>query len=212
MIPLVAENDINILHAIGKCRVASSLQLSSLLSIKQRSAKKSLIRLFSLGYVDKLHIERTPPLYKLGKGGEILLKDKVYKQLEINTLMALKYAASTQLYVQFYKYFGDSVSYRTIGADSIIAEIILKRSQYIIVVPRIWSGSEEEIKAAEIIEDIDDKIIIVAGSKEQAEKIARIQKGKENAVRYTWDGILKDGLAFYKKSGNILIESERFRT
>lgn len=200
---VTSESDAKILRALAHLKAASRNQLRALLDLSDHSLKKSIPRLCSLGFIDRLETGRTPPLYMLGPESLALFGKKGE---EWHILKAFRIAAANQLYVAL-KYVWPDIQYQVEPHQGLTALIKYGSAEFGIIAPRVWPGETSWAKnMAELAPD-EVRVLIVAGSKTYAEECARIIKSSR-PIRFTWDRIIKDGAKFYKKAGNKLAIAE----
>ncbi len=200
---VTSESDAKILRALMHLKAASRNQLSEFLDLSDHSLKKSIPRLCRLGFIDRLETGRTPPLYMLGPESLALFGKK---SEEWHILKAFRIAAANQLYVTL-KCVWPDIEYHVEPHQGFTALIKYGNVEFGIIAPRVWPGETSWARdMAELAPD-EVKVLIVAGSKTYAEECARVIKSAR-PIRFTWDGILKDGAQFYKKAGNKLILAE----
>lgn len=200
---VTSESDAEILKALTILKAASRHQLSELLGLSNHSLKKSIPRLSRLGFIDRLETGQTPPLYILGPESRALFKQK---SEEWHILKAFRIAAANQLYVKLWRIWPD-MKYKVEPHQGLTAQIKSGGAEFGIIAPRLWPGETSWARdMAELAPD-EVRLLIVAGSRAYAEECARIIK-TPRPIRFTWDGILKDNVKFYKKAGNKLISAE----
>ena len=74
-----------------------------------------------------------------------------------------------------------------------------------IIAPRLWPERQPGPEMADCTLNI--RLLIVSGSREYAEECARVIK-TQRPIRFTWDGLLKENIIFYRKAGNKLVAAE----
>lgn len=200
---VTSESDAQILDALIMLKAASRHQLSELLGLSNHSLKKSIPRLSRLGFIDRIETGRTPPLYVLGPESRALFK---LKKEEWHILKAFRIAASNQLFVML-KCVWPDMEYTVEPHQGLTAQMRAGDIEFGIIAPRLWPG--ETTWAREMAELAPDNIrlLIVAGSREYAEECARVIK-TQRPIRFTWDGLLKENIIFYRKAGNKLVAAE----
>lgn len=203
---ITSESDAKVLKALALLKAASRHQIGEYTGLSQHALKTSMPRLLRLGFIDAIETGRTPPIYMLGPEGLILFKKKPE---EWHVLKAFRIAAANQLFLKLRPVLGADVSYEVEPHQGLTASIKAGDTEFGVIAPRVWPGEVDWCRDMVDIAPEEVRLVIVAGSKLLAEECCRVIKSPR-PIRFTWDGLLKDGAVFYKKKGNILIPAENF--
>ncbi len=200
---VTSESDAEILKTLVFLKAASRYQIGQLLGLSANSLKSSIPRLCRLGFVDRLETGKTPPLYFLGPEGKVLFKQK---SEEWHILKAFRIAAANQLYIML-KHIWPDMEYTVEPHQGLTAQIKSGDVEFGVIAPRVWPGETIWVRdMAELAPD-ELRLLVVAGSRGYAEESARVIK-TQRPIRFTWDGVLKSCVRFYRKSGNRLALAE----
>lgn len=200
---ITSESDAAILKALLVLKAASRNQLIELLSLSGHSLKKSIPRLCRLGFIDRIETGKTPPLYMLGPEGRALLKQRPE---EWHILKAFRIAAANQLYMKLRNVWSD-MEYRVEPHQGLTASISVGDTEFGVIAPRVWPGETNWARDLADLAPDDVRLLLICGSRTMAEECSRVIKSAR-PIRYSWDGLLRDEVRFYKKSGNGLASAE----
>lgn len=195
-------NDEEILKAVRALKVASRSHLASLLGLSENGSKKTLERLFRLGYLDRLKIEHTPPLYVLGVEGRLLLG---LKDEEWDVLRALRIAAANSFWVRFRQVRPDA-SWQVEPHLGLTAGFTLGKTFFGVLAPRLWPGEIDWCRKLAALVPESGRLVILAACRAQAEELSRVLS-VACQVRFTWD---RECLVFYRGFKGILEPAEDF--
>lgn len=204
---ITSESDARVLRALALLKAASRHQITEYTGLSRQALKTSMPRLLRLGFIDAIETGKTPPIYMLGPEGLILFRKKAE---EWHVLKAFRIAAANQLFLKLRLVLGDEINYEVEPHPGLTASIRAGETEFGLIAPRVWPGEVDWCRDMVDIAPEDVRLVIVAGSKTLAEECCRVIKSPR-PIRFTWDGLLKNGAVFYKKKGNFLVQAEDFR-
>jgi len=188
---------IRVLRAVQNMRVVSAYQLSLLFKKSSGRVRGALKALFKEGYLDRLAVGASPPLYVLGPEGCRVLQEQ-YTKWEV--LPALRAAAANQLCVVL-----GAESWEIFPGTGLDCRVCLGGGGYAVLCPRMGEAEIERCVNTAGLLGPDEKLIVVAVSLEAAAAIAgKIKPGIP--VRYTWDRGLGSFYRFVEGAGLVLSE------
>lgn len=193
-----------IVEAIPKYKALTRSQLALLYGFGDR-VERTLKVLWTLGYLDRLAVDKVPPLYCAGPAlrARYGLRKEEWRLPDL-----LRLAAANQLVAALGSKqvaFGYEVSLEAMAT----AYLTLGERKYTLLAPRICRGEVQWCRDAVWTHDPDDRVIVVAATEEQALEVAEILLDAGPQTRFTWDAILKDRAVFYRyEKGAFEIEKE----
>lgn len=196
--PIVTtESGVAIINAIRKYKVLSKYQISLLTGFR-RATEQGLTVLHSLGYVDRLVTDHTPPLYCAGPAMKARFGLPAERWVLPDTFRVV---AANQLFAQL------SAQKKPYDCDILIgpgitAILRMNEREYTILAPREEPSEVDWCLTCIGALKLSTRVIVVAGSKETATEIASdLYSRIAPPIRYTWDEALKDDIRFYKYAG-----------
>ncbi|MGB9886495.1 MAG: hypothetical protein ACPLRW_05795 [Moorellales bacterium] len=167
--------------------VLTSHQAAELAGLSGAAAKESVKRLFRLGYLDRLVTGRTPPLYAAGEGAARLFG--IWRK-DWDVVTAFRTVAANQLCAALMR--TGKVENWEVGAKGrATARFTRAGREYWVLAPRC--GPMEVAWAASVLSVFPPafRVIVVCGDEGVASRVAPAARGE--AVRFTWDALLKEG-------------------
>lgn len=193
-----------IVEAVLKYKVLSRSQVSLITSHTQ-AVEPTLRTLWTIGYLDKLVTGRTPSLYCAGPA----MRSKYgLRKEEWRLPDAFRLAAANQLpaILESKKV---PIGYEASQDAAGTAVLTLGEKQYVILSPRIHPGEEQWCHEAIYTYTADAKVIVIAATEAQAAEISEYLYDAGPQVRFTWDALLKDRAAFFRREGkSFVLEKE----
>lgn len=198
---LTGERDVDIVKTTAALKVVSRSHLASLLGLGEGS-KKTVERLFRLGFLDRLVTGRTPPLYVLGVEGRAYLHAR---NDEWDVLRVLRIAAANSFWVRFREARPDA-EWKVEPHLGLTASFKLGENSFGILAPRLWPGDVDWCRKLAALVPESGRLVVLAASRGQAEELSRVLSVR-CSVRYTWD---RDSLTFYRAYRGCLEPGENF--
>ncbi|HCC33976.1 MAG TPA: hypothetical protein DEQ28_08805 [Clostridiales bacterium] len=193
--PLVSEADAAALSLLRRFRCMSGAQLGELAGVGVHSVRDLLRRMCRGGLADRLDFlsSRIPSLYVEGPCGRRLMGGPPVVE-DWEPLRALRLAASSQLYMLLWRLWGPFPVQIEPGGG--LTAIFSAGAPFGVLVARLWPGELDWARdAARLSADIASVLVLVAGSREQAEELGRVVRVSGMEIRLTWDGPLFHGRA-----------------
>lgn len=190
-------------EAILKYKLLTRSQLSMLTGYT-RAMKPTLKVLWQLGYLDRLVTGQTPPVYC---AGPVMRAKYGLRKEEWRLPDAFRLVAANQLAAVLASKkvpFG----YEVRTDASATATLTLGNRSYVLLAPRLYLNEEQWCRDAINTHGIDARVIVIAASPEQAEDISDYVYDVGPEVRYTWDAVLKDRAAFFRREKTFVLEKE----
>ncbi len=202
---LLAEADEAALRVLRQFHCASAAQLTELAGAGTHSVRTLARRMWRLGLADRLefHGRRMPSLYVEGPYGRRLLGGNPLVD-DWNVLRALRLAACVQLYLVLWRLWGSFPVEIEPGGG--LTAIFSAGTRFGVVSVRLWPGETDWARdVAHLSSDLVSVLVLVAGSKQQAEELGRVVRVPGMEIRVTWDGPLFRGDAeFWRPVGRRL--------
>lgn len=189
-----------VFQLVVRCKALSRKQAAVLARLGEHGARRAIERLFRLGFLDRLEIPRTPPLYVAGP--EAAKRFSLVPE-EWDVLRALRLAAAAQLCLRLRDRWPDA-EYRPEPHLGLTASMTLGSQEYGVLCPRLWPGDVSWCQEMAEALPSDSRVIVVAGDGEQARELARLLP--DIPLRFTWDAILSDGLRLWRREGKKIVE------
>jgi hypothetical protein len=197
---LSGNNDEAILHKVAELKTASRHHIASLLGLTRASSTRTMRRLHTLGFLDKLTTGVAPPLYTLGVEGRRVLG---VPQEEWDVLRCLRLAAANSFWVKFQR-IRPEAKWLLEPHLGLTASLTIGKTDLGILVPRLWPGDLDWCKKLAVLIPDNARLIVLAATRSHAEEIARVIS-VACPVRYTWD---RAELRFYCATYGALEEAE----
>ena len=192
---IVEQSSKKIFEVVLNCGVLSRHQI--VLLANSKTISKTVGSLTSKGYLDEYISKSSPPLYSLGKKGAEILN---VPHRTWNTTSLLRLVASNQLWIQAKKIWPNS-KWDTVGKFPVLT---IGETSFVVIAPRL-RPRENFYTILACNQRENKRLLIVAATQNQAEELA--QSIPDN-VRFTWDGLLKNDIVFYRSVNKKLLKDE----
>lgn len=200
---VTTEAGVAIVEAVLKYKVLTHSQVAMITGYAQ-APKRTLKVLWQIGYLDRLVTGKTPPVYCAGpvmrmryglRKEEWRLPD-TFRLVAANQLAALLTAKKVPF------------EYEVGMEASVTATITIAGRPYVLLAPRLYNNEEQWCRDAINTHSHSERIIVIAATAEQAEDVSDYVYDVGPQVRYTWDAVLKDRAAFFRREKTFVLEKE----
>jgi hypothetical protein len=190
-------------EAVLKYKALSRSQVAMLTGYTT-AVEPTLRTLWNLGYLDRLVTGKTPPVYCAGPA---LRARRGLRKEDWRLPDAFRLVAANQLAAVLAS---KKVSFGyEVGAEACVtAMLTIGDKPYVLLAPRLYPGEEQWCRDAINTHDNDARIIVVAATEDQAADISDYIYDVGPQVRFTWDAVLKDRAAFFRREKTFVLEKE----